>query len=290
MVKSMTGFGRAELNTESGKLIVEVRSLNGKSLDLSLRTPSLYRSVETQIRQIATSRLVRGKSDLMVSFQGAESDAVATVNTKLFKHYFQQLCSVSREVGFELDAEPMLATIMRMPDIMTTERKEVSQEDIDAVLKAVEEACDRLVEFRVEEGKVLIKDILQRTQNIAALLAEVEKYEMERIETVKTRLSENLAKAQVAVDQNRFESEVIYFLEKFDVTEEKVRLAQHIKYFGEVAASAEDSGRKLGFIAQEMGREINTLGSKANHSEMQKLVVGMKDELEKIKEQLLNIL
>lgn len=290
MVKSMTGFGRAELANSTGKLVVEVRSLNGKSLDLSLRTPSMYRQIEAQIRQIATSALVRGKADISIMFQGAEVETVPTINQKLFKNYYSQLCSVARETGFELDSEPMLQTIMKMPDIMSVERKEITQEEIDMVLAVVKEACDSLTQFRVDEGKVLINDILGRTRTIGALLQDVEKYEEERINTVKTRLSENLAKAAVTVDQNRFEAEIIYYLEKFDVTEEKVRLAQHIKYFEEVANSDADTGRKLGFIAQEMGREINTLGSKANHSEMQKLVVGMKDELEKIKEQLLNIL
>ncbi len=290
MIKSMTGFGRAECATQNGKVTVEVRSLNGKTLDFSLRCPSLFRSAESQIRQKATAMLVRGKTDMSISYQNDNSSTSATINKTVFRNYYNQLSNIAREVGFELDSEPMLSTIMRMPEVLSTESNELNDEDTTAILSAVEEACLHLNSFRKQEGKVLINDILGRTSTIAELLKSVEQFEGERIEIVKARLADNLAKAAVNVDANRFEAEIIYYLEKFDVTEEKVRLAQHIAYFAEVANSDADSGRKLGFIAQEMGREINTLGSKANHSSMQRIVVEMKDELEKIKEQLLNIL
>lgn len=291
MIKSMTGYGRGERATEVRKFIVEVRSLNGKSLDLSLRTPSSCRSVEPDMRSAATRMLLRGKVDMSVAVENLTAVSSTVINRDMFRAYYRELVALSREVAYEIDTEPLMQTILRMPDVVAAgEREQFSAEDVEALMGACTDALQAIDAFRVQEGAVLIADMLKRVGIIEELLMQVEPYEAERIATVRERLAENLAKAQVAVDNNRFEAEIIYFLEKFDVTEEKVRLAQHINYFREVVADGGDAGRKLGFIAQEMGREINTLGSKANHHEMQRIVVGMKDELEKIKEQLLNIL
>lgn len=290
MIKSMTGYGRSEANISNGKIVAEIRSLNGKSLDLSLRSPQIYRPVEGQIRTAVAAGLLRGKVDLTINSDGAAATTAGVINKEAFKSYYRELTAAAREIGYNLADEPLIATIMRMPDVVSGERAEVGDEEFKAVITAVNGAIASLDKFRLQEGAVLMADIMARVAKIGELLQTVEQFEGERIETVRARLNDNLAKAQVNVDANRFESEIIYYLEKFDVTEEKVRLCQHIAYFGEVVEDGGDAGRKLGFIAQEMGREINTLGSKANHSEMQKVVVQMKDELEKIKEQLLNVL
>lgn len=291
MIKSMTGYGRGECATEARKFTVEVRSLNGKSLDLSLRTPSSCRSVEQDLRSAATRVLLRGKVDMNVAVENLTAVSSTVINRDLFRAYYRELVALSREVAYEIDDEPLMQTILRMPDVVAAgEREQFSAEDVEALMTACTNALEAIDAFRMQEGAVLIADMLKRVETIQELLPEVEKYEVERIATVRERLSDNLSRAQVVVDNNRFEAEIIYFLEKFDVTEEKVRLAQHINYFREVVADGGDAGRKLGFIAQEMGREINTLGSKANHHEIQRIVVRMKDELEKIKEQLLNIL
>lgn len=291
MIKSMTGYGRAEGTTEDRKITVEVRSLNGKSLDLSLRTPSIYRMAESAMRSMCTSRIVRGKADMTVQYETTGDAAVASINRDAFRAYYKELVALGREVGYDMDTEPLIASILRMPEVVAVgEKITIQDEELELLLEVASLALDSFDEFRAQEGAVLMADLLGRVDQIEALLKDVEPLEGERIETVRARLSENLEKAKVAIDNNRFEAEIIYFLEKFDVTEEKVRLKQHLDYFREVASGDVDAGRKLGFIAQEMGREINTLGSKANHHEIQRIVVCMKDELEKIKEQLLNIL
>lgn len=287
----MTGYGRGESSGSKNKFTVEVRSVNGKSLDLSFRAPYNCRSVEQDLRAMATKTLLRGKSELIVGVENLTPAAVSAINHEMFKGYYREIVALSREVGCEIEAEPIMSTILRLPEVVAAGEKEsFSSEDLHALTAATAAALQAIDDFRAKEGAVLIADMLQRTATIADLLKQVEPYESERIESVKNRLNDNLAKAQINVDSNRFESEIIYYLEKFDVTEEKVRLKQHIKYFHEVASNGGDAGRKLGFIAQEMGREINTLGSKANHHEIQRIVVQMKDELEKIKEQLLNLL
>lgn len=292
----MTGYGRAQSTTEAAagerKITVEVRSLNGKSLDLSLRVPSIYRGAEQALRSMCSARIVRGKAEMSVQWESAQaSGAQMVVNRDLFRAYYKEMIGLAREVGYDLDTEPLFGSILRMPEVVSSNSAvEVSPDELAVVISTAEAALDAFEAFREQEGAVLIADLLGRVDTIGTLLAAVEPFEAERIETVRARLTENLEKAKVAVDNNRFEAEIIYFLEKFDVTEEKVRLTQHLDYFREVAATGGDAGRKLGFIAQEMGREINTLGSKANHHQMQRVVVQMKDELEKIKEQLLNIL
>ncbi len=292
MIKSMTGYGRAERHTDQRKITVEIKSLNSKQLDLSARIPSIYREKEYEIRNTVGKALGRGKVDLFVSVEnigGAKTNA-GSINIELFKAYYSQLAELQKELGDTNTAEPLITTVLRLPDVMQTEAVAISDEEWAALSEAVDEAVENLNRFRAQEGAVLIADLLKRIDTIEELAAQIVPLEGERIETVRARLKENLKALQVHVDNNRFEQEIIYYLEKFDITEEKVRLKQHCNYFRTVAGESEGVGRKLGFIAQEIGREINTTGSKANHAGIQKIVVRMKDELEKIKEQLLNLL
>ena len=292
MVKSMTGYGRAERHADQRKITVEIKSLNSKQLDLSTRIPSIYREKEYEIRNTVGKALGRGKVDLFVSVEtiGGGKTTAGTINRELFKAYYAQLAELQREVGDTNATEPLITTVLRLPEVMQTETVVIGPEEWKALTEAVDEAIENLNRFRAQEGEVLIRDLLTRIDTIESLAAQIVPLEGERIETVRTRLMENLKALQVHVDNNRFEQEIIYYLEKFDITEDKVRLKQHCDYFRAVAAESEGVGRKLGFIAQEIGREINTTGSKANHAGIQKIVVRMKDELEKIKEQLLNLL
>ena len=292
MIKSMTGYGRAERHTDQRKITVEIKSLNSKQLDLSTRIPSIYREKEYEIRNTVSKAVGRGKVDLFVTVEniaGAKT-AGGSINKELFKTYYTQLVELQRELGDQNATEPLITTVLRLPDVMQTEAVVVSDQEWQALTDAVNEAVDNLNKFRIQEGEVLIKDLLKRIDTIQELAAQIIPLEGERIETVRTRLMENLKALQVNVDRHRFEQEIIYYLEQFDITEEKGRLTQQCDYFRTVAGESEGVGRKLGFIAQEMGREINTTGSKANHAGIQKIVVRMKDELEKIKEQLLNLL
>lgn len=292
MSKSMTGYGRAERHTDQRKITVEIKSLNSKQLDLSARIPSIYREKEYEIRNTVGKALGRGKVDLFVSVEnvGGTKTAGGTINKELFKAYYAQLVELQRELGDRNGAEPLMTTVLRLPEVMQTETVAIGDEEWKALAEAVDEAVDNLNQFRLQEGAVLIGDLLKRIDTIQELAAQIVPLEGERIETVRTRLMDNLKALRINVDSNRFEQEIIYYLEKFDITEEKVRLKQHCDYFRTVAGESEGVGRKLGFIAQEIGREINTTGSKANHAGIQKIVVRMKDELEKIKEQLLNLL
>ncbi len=295
MIRSMTGFGKSEVTTENRKITVEIRTLNSKQLDLSLRLPSLYRSVEADIRNIITRGVVRGKCDVQISYSliGESVESSKVINKEFFASYLKQINEISQESGFEIvsvNYGDVVSSILRMPDIFSQQEEVVEPQECQALLHGVEEAIAHLNEFREQEGAILIADLLQRIENIELRREAVTPYESVRVETVKGRIRENIAKLQVDVDSNRLEAEMIFYAEKLDITEEKVRLLNHCKYFREVAASEEGVGRKLGFISQEIGREINTMGSKANEPNIQRLVVEMKDELEKIKEQALNIL
>jgi len=295
MIKSMTGYGKSSAGVGTKTITVEVRTLNSKQLDLSVKTPALYRAAEHEVRSVAASRIGRGKVDLYVSFEEAAAAATARIDAALFADYARQLREAASAAGMEIgsapDAGALLATaILRMPDVVAAaDRREVSDEETAALLRATVEALDALDEFRAREGAVLLADVMARVGTIEGLLARVEPFEAARVGVVRARIADNVAAAGVVVDANRLEQEIVFWVEKLDITEEKVRLAKHCDYFRETATEP-GAGRKLGFIAQEMGREINTLGSKANDAEIQKLVVRMKDELEKIKEQLLNIL
>ncbi len=290
MIKSMTGFGKAEALCENKKIVVEIRSLNSKQLDLSIKMPALYREAEFEIRNIVSKGVQRGKVELYVSVETSEVATAATIDKKLFRAYLCQLNDALTFSGIDASYDALVPTIVKMPNVLATESLSVSESERAALLSAVEEAVAKLNTFREQEGAVLIADLLGRVERIESYKNEVTPFEEARTEIIRNRIRENIEKLRIDVDNNRLEQEMIFYIEKLDITEEKVRLQNHCKYFREVAATEECAGRKLGFIAQEMGREINTMGSKANDSNIQVLVVRMKDELEKIKEQVLNIL
>ncbi|MBO5678380.1 MAG: YicC family protein [Alistipes sp.] len=286
----MTGFGKGEAVVGDKKFRVELRSLNSKQLDLSIKIPSKYRAAEAEVRSIVTRELQRGKVDCFVSFEAAVAETSAHINREAFKAYAEELRQVSAEGGLTISDDALLRSVLRMPDVVTNEEREVSDDELKAILEAATIAAEELNKFRVQEGAILIADLLKRIDLIEKYRHEVEPYEGARVDVIKTRIRENIEKLQLEVDNNRLEQEMIFYIEKLDITEEKVRLDNHCNYFREVAREEEAPGRKLGFIAQELGREINTMGSKSNEANMQRLVVKMKDELEKIKEQVLNIL
>ena len=290
MVKSMTGFGKGEAALRNKKITVEIRSLNSKQLDLSLRLPAVYRQSEYEIRNLIARTIQRGKVDVFVTVESQAVETSARINREVFREYLRQMNDTLSFSGIDAGYDAILPVIMRLPDVVATEAEAISEEEHAALLAAVEAAAAHLDAFREQEGAILIADLLRRVELIEQYKTEVVPFEKARTETVKARILDNLSKLAVDVDRNRLEQEMIFYLEKLDITEEKVRLTNHCNYFREVASSEEGAGRKLGFIAQEMGREINTMGSKAYNSEIQILVVKMKDELEKIKEQVLNIL
>ncbi|SDD83298.1 TIGR00255 family protein [Pricia antarctica] len=285
MIQSMTGFGKHIIQLPSKKITVELKSLNSKSLDLNARMPSAYREKELEIRKTIAASLARGKVDfsLYVEFTGNETSA--EVNEVAVKNYMKQLRSIA-----DGDDLRLLEMALRMPDSLKTEREDIEDDEYESIQLAVREALKEINTFRSEEGRVLEKDFLLRIQNLQILLGKVEQMDPDRQSDVRSRLEKAVSDLQTDVDQNRFEQELVYYLEKYDITEEKVRLDNHLNYFATTLNSKDSNGKKLGFIAQEIGREINTIGSKANYAPMQQLVVQMKDELEKIKEQMLNVL
>ncbi len=292
MIKSMTGYGKAEAAAQHRKITVEIRSLNSKQLDMSVRIPQVYRPLEYEVRNRIGKAVQRGKVDVYINVETDTAAIPVTINRELFMNYYSVLKGISdqmEEQGRGMDPA-LMAAILKMPDVVTGESGEVSDSERTALLGAVDMALEAFDAFRTQEGQTLIADLLDRIGKIETLRKAVEPFEARRVNLIKERIRENIASVGVQVDENRLEQEMIFYVEKLDVTEEKVRLDNHCRYFREVAAQEENAGRKLGFIAQEMGREINTLGSKANDSDMQKTVVMMKDELEKIKEQVLNIL
>lgn len=286
----MTGFGKGEVVCGDKKFRVELRSLNSKQLDLSIKLPGKYRAAEAEVRNIITRELQRGKVDCFITVETAVAETSAHINTEAFKAYAAELRKACGEVQLSVDDSALVQSLLRLPDVVTTEEREVSAEEISAIVEAAKTAAAELNAFRVQEGAILIADLLKRIDLIEQYRHEVEPFESARVDTIKNRIRENIEKLQLEVDNNRLEQEMIFYIEKLDITEEKVRLDNHCRYFREVAAEEEAPGRKLGFIAQELGREINTMGSKSNEANMQRLVVKMKDELEKIKEQVLNIL
>ena len=286
----MTGFGKGEAVYGDKKFRVELRSLNSKQLDLSIKLPGKYRAAEAEVRNIITRELQRGKVDCFISVESAVAETSAHINTEAFKAYADELRRACTETSLKVDDSALMQSLLRLPDVVTTEEREVSAEEVATIVEAAKSAAAELNAFRVQEGQILIADLLKRIDLIEKYRHEVEPFESARVDTIKNRIRENIEKLQLEVDNNRLEQEMIFYIEKLDITEEKVRLDNHCRYFREVAAEEEAAGRKLGFIAQELGREINTMGSKSNEANMQRLVVKMKDELEKIKEQVLNIL
>lgn len=287
----MTGFGKASCELENKKITIEVKSLNSKQLDINSRIPGFYKEKDIEVRNLISQTLVRGKVEFSMYAEVNGTDHSSVINKEIVKGYFKQFSEITKELGLDQNTE-LLPTIMRLPDTLKTEREELDEDEWKVLLISIKQALNDLNTFRKQEGEALEGDILKRINNISELLIQVEPLEPQRIERVKTRLQNNLNELleKDDVDKNRFEQELIFYLEKLDITEEKVRLRNHCEYFLKTAAFDEPVGKKLGFISQEIGREINTLGSKANDSDMQKLVIRMKDELEKIKEQLLNVL
>lgn len=282
----MTGFGKATLQLPTKKITVEIKSLNSKGLDLNTRMPSVFREMELGLRNQISQRLERGKIDFSLYVEVTGEETSSKINVPIVKGYINQMKAVIPNA----DETELMKMAVRMPDALKTERDEIDENEWQQIQTVINEALDNIAQFRKDEGVALEKDFLHRIANILTLMNNAVAYDAERVETVKTRLRTALAELKENVDENRFEQELIFYLEKYDITEEKVRLENHLNYFIETLAGTEANGRKLGFITQEMGREINTMGSKSNHAEMQKLVVMMKDELEKIKEQVLNVL
>ena len=291
MIQSMTGYGQAIKEYQEKKIHVEIKSLNSKALDLSVRIAPLYREKEMEIRQMISTALIRGKVDVAIWMEKDAAADATPINGALVENYYHQLKTICEQTGVP-EPTDWYATIMRLPDVTTrTEVETLADEEWAVLKKAVEEALDQLVDFRTQEGAALQKKFAEKIDNIAALLQSIEPYEKERVEKIRSRIVDNLdAIHDVEYDKNRLEQELIYYIEKLDISEEKQRLANHLRYFRETMENERAQGKKLGFIAQEMGREINTTGSKSNHAEMQNIVVKMKDELEQIKEQVLNAL
>ena len=292
MIQSMTGYGKATVELPDKKINVEIKSLNSKSMDLSTRIAPIYREKEMEIRNEVSKTLERGKVDLSLWVEKKDTEQLATpINQELVAAYYQRIKEISVATGIP-EPEDWFSTLLRMPDVMTkTEVQELSEEEWQAAHQAVVEAVAHLVDFRKQEGVALEQKFREKITNIRSLLATVEPYEKERVAKIKDRIVEALEKTiSVDYDKNRLEQELIYYIEKLDVNEEKQRLANHLNYFVTTLEGGSGQGKKLGFIAQEMGREINTLGSKSNHAELQKIVVQMKDELEQIKEQVLNVM
>ena len=291
MIQSMTGYGKAVVAYEEKKIHVEVKSLNSKQLDLNTRIAPLYRETEMEMRQMVAEALIRGKVDMSVWIEKETAVDATPVNAALVENYYHQLKDIAEKVGIP-EPEDWIYTLTRMPDVLTkTDLETLDEEEWVVVKAAVGEALTNLVNFRKQEGAALQKKFTEKIDNIAKLLADIEPYEKGRVEKIKTRIEDGLKQIPgVEYDQNRLEQELIYYIEKLDISEEKQRLSNHLRYFRETMNEAAGQGKKLGFIAQEMGREINTTGSKSNQAEMQNIVVKMKDELEQIKEQVLNAL
>jgi uncharacterized protein (TIGR00255 family) len=291
MIQSMTGFGRATCELAEKVVVIEIKSLNSKQLDLNLRLPAQYREKEMDLRNELVNRLKRGKVDVNVNVEYKEGRQAIQINVANIMNYYRQLKALSDQIGIN-SSDSILQAIMRLPDAVIAEKEVTNADEWDKLQLAFTSAIDEVEQFRNQEGKALAIDILNRINLIESLLEQVEPFEKEREITIRTKLSSSQLDfiPQESLDKNRFEQELIYYLEKFDISEEKTRLKHHCRYFADVMKEPDQVGRKLGFVAQEIGREINTIGSKANHSGIQKIVVMMKDELEKVKEQLMNIL
>jgi len=291
MIQSMTGFGKATCEYGNKKIVVEVKSLNSKQADISTRIAGLYREKDIEIRNLIASNLERGKIDFVLYIDNSGKESVTQINQSVIEAYYQQICQLSANLNIEVP-QNWFEVLLRLPDALKTETNELDEEEWVEILKTIKTAIEQLQAFRKQEGKSLEKVFLDKINNIGELLDQIAPYEAERLERIKTKLEENLQSIseKIDLDKNRLEQEFIFYIEKLDVNEEKVRLRNHLKYFVETMQHEKSPGKKLGFIAQEIGREVNTLGSKSNHSEMQKIVVLMKDELEQIKEQVLNVL
>ena len=290
MIQSMTGFGKSTAELPNKKISVEIKSLNSKQLDLNTRLPNVYRDKEMQVRNALMQAIERGKVDLLIYIETVEKNISSQINPGAFENYYAQIKSVAENLNVSIPTD-LFSVILRLPETIRTEFPEANDSEWEIINKTIEEALKQFTDFRIQEGTMLEKLFIQKIENIKNLLTEIEKYETERIDKIRMRMQDALTKIDSgSYDQNRFEQELIFYIERLDINEEKNRLDNHLKYFIETMNSEKSQGRKLGFIVQEIGREINTMGSKSNHAEMQKLVVQMKDELEQIKEQILNVL
>ncbi|HLP05907.1 MAG TPA: YicC/YloC family endoribonuclease [Paludibacter sp.] len=291
MIQSMTGFGKATFEYGNKKIVVEIKSLNSKQLDISTRISALYREKEIEIRNEISQKLERGKIDFTMYIDNAGKETGTQINQSVVESYYRQIKSISGNLGIEVPAN-WFEVLLRLPDTMKTETAELDENEWIEIKKVIAEAIDQLIEFRIQEGKSLEEVFKSKIEQIGSLLDDTAPFETERVDKIKSRLEENLQalSEKIDYDKNRLEQELIFYIEKLDVNEEKVRLRNHLNYFIETMRNENSPGKKLGFIAQEIGREVNTLGSKSNHSEMQKIVVLMKDNLEQIKEQVLNVL
>ena len=291
MIQSMTGYGKATISFGEKKIHVEIKSLNSKAIDLSVRIAPLYREKEMEIRNLISQSLERGKVDFSLWVEKEAAETATPINAALMNNYYEQIKAITEQTEIPMPTD-LFATLLRMPDVLTkVDVQELSEEEWAVVRKGIEEAIAQLVDFRKQEGKALAKKFNEKIDNIEALMIAIEPYENERVTKIRERITDALEKTlNVDYDKNRLEQELIYYIEKLDINEEKQRLANHLNYFRETMNNGHGQGKKLGFIAQEMGREINTTGSKSNHAEMQNIVVRMKDELEQIKEQVLNVM
>ena len=295
MIRSMTGYGKAEAILETGKITVEVRSLNGQTADISIKTQMMPKDREIAVRQKIAAALTRGNIDFFMTYEPNAADSAKKINMDLALEYFEQIKELGNKVGTSSlqinNPNDLLAMILRMPEVMDSRKQDVITDENWPVVEAcIDQALANINAFRTHEGEVLYKDVTSKVENILAFSKQIEAYEQERVDSIREKILNRFAELKAEPDQSRLEQEMIFYIEKLDINEEKVRLRQHCKYFIDTITNEADPGKKLGFIAQEMGREINTTGSKANHTEIQKIVVKMKDELEKIKEQSLNIL
>ena len=291
MIQSMTGYGKATISFGERKIHVEIKSLNSKAIDLSVRIAPLYREKEMEIRNLISQSLERGKVDFSLWVEKEAAETATPINAALMNNYYEQIKAITEQTEIPMPTD-LFATLLRMPDVLTkVDVQELSEEEWAVVRKGIEEAIAQLVDFRKQEGKALAKKFNEKIDNIEALMKAIEPFENERVTKIRERITDALEKTlNVDYDKNRLEQELIYYIEKLDINEEKQRLANHLNYFRETMNNGHGQGKKLGFIAQEMGREINTTGSKSNHAEMQNIVVRMKDELEQIKEQVLNVM
>ncbi len=290
MIHSMTGYGKSVVELPNRKVTIEIKSLNSKQFDLFTRIPLIYRDKEISLRNHLAKRLERGKVDLIFNIEHISKDVTSKIDHSVVKQYFEELTTLSNELEIEKPTD-ILATLLRLPDVMKQDIEEIDEEEWGKIESAVDHAADELINFRIQEGKMLQNVMIGNIENIRALLDSVAPYENERIEKIKSRIYDNLSQLNnVEYDNSRFEQEMIFYVEKLDINEEKSRLSNHLDYFIKTLKEDKAQGKKLGFITQEIGREINTLGSKSNHFEMQKIVVQMKDELEQVKEQILNVL
>ena len=287
MLMSMTGFGKASGNHQSKKVSVEIRSLNSKSMDLNVRMPQRYKEIDADIRKHVSKALSRGKVDVSINMDSIGDEGSVSINQSLAKKYYEELTSLGKSIGEE--SEDYLALVLRMPEVLENKSDSLEEEEITWIMSLIADATENLCDFRRKEGRELEQEFNARIEDIRSFLNEVPQYEEQRISVIRERMRKGLEEIDGGYDDNRFEQEMIFYLEKLDISEEKMRLSNHLNYFQETMDN-EAAGKKLGFIGQEIGREINTLGSKSNHAEMQKLVIGMKDQLEKIKEQILNTL